>query len=312
MQRLFPLVFCWLICRHAQTIDYVIVQTPDPFPQSFISRTSWNSQKFWTIKTQNLFNLQVFQSFSHKCRKFFIQSCPKEFIRFLCERIISLLKGNLQSIKRHRITDFQSDVRQLFPKRTTWKQIRDILASEKGLQLVEVVNLPVINHFVLIWSCLSSFLLLCTTKVRLPIQLVTKQELPKYQPSQNLTYQIDSLKEEINKNLFSKADTLVDKLLSCPRIKLPNSQTFFLDVVETVIFLLDFAQQLRRKNADIPDIYFTLLDAAGLSPTLILNQNTKAKERGSRVPFQIWTSEAAESVHAEWSCLWVCAQLSES
>ena len=36
---------------------------------------------------------------------------------------------------------------------------------------------------------------------------VTKQELPKYQPSQNPTYQIDSLKKEINKKLFSKADS---------------------------------------------------------------------------------------------------------
>ena len=56
-------------------------------------------------------------------------------------------------------------------------------------------------------------------------QSITKQELPKYQPSQNPTYQIDSLKKEINKNLFSKADSLVDKKLSCPRIKLSISQT---------------------------------------------------------------------------------------
>ena len=41
---------------------------------------------------------------------------------------------------------------------------------------------------------------------------------------------------------------------------------------------MDFAQQLRRKNAEVPDIYFTLLDAAGISPTLILNQNARAKE----------------------------------
>ena len=57
--------------------------------------------------------------------------------------------------------------------------------------------------------------------------------------------------------------------------------------VQIGIFLLDFAQQLRRKNIDIPDIYFTLLDAAGLSPALILNQNAKTKERGSWVPFKI-------------------------
>ena len=88
-------------------------------------------------------------------------------------------------------------------------------------------------------------------------QSVTKQELPKYQPSQNPTYQIDSLKKEINKKLFSKADSLADKYLSSPSIKLSNSEILILDGVETGIFLSDFAQQLSRKNADVPDIYFT-------------------------------------------------------
>ena len=91
-------------------------------------------------------------------------------------------------------------------------------------------------------------------------QSVTKQELPKYQPSQNTTYQVDSLEKEISKKLFSKADPLVDKILSCPRIKLSNSQTLILYGVETGIIPSVFAQQLRRKNADVPDIYFTLLD----------------------------------------------------
>ena len=116
-------------------------------------------------------------------------------------------------------------------------------------------------------------------------QSVTKQELPKYQPSENPTYQIDSLKKEKNKKLFSKADSLLDNILSCPCIKLSKSQTLNLDGVETGILLSDFAQQLRRKNADVQDIYFTLLDAAGISPTLILNQNGKAKER-KLGPFQ--------------------------
>ena len=118
-------------------------------------------------------------------------------------------------------------------------------------------------------------------------QSATKQELPTYQPSQNRTYQVDSLKKEMNKKIISKADSLVDKILSCPRIKLSKSQTLNLNGVETGIFLSDFSQQLRRKNADVPDIYFTLLDAVGISPTLILNQNAKAKERGSWVPFKI-------------------------
>ena len=143
-------------------------------------------------------------------------------------------------------------------------------------------------------------------------QSVTKQEHPKYHHSKNPSYQIDSLKKEINKKLFSKADSSVDKFLSWPRIKLSISQTLFLDGVETGVFLSDFAQQLRRTNADVPDIYFTLLDASVISPTLILNQNATAKERGSCVFFKIWTSEAAKVVHTGWCWLWVCAQLSES
>ena len=54
----------------------------------------------------------------------------------------------------------------------------------------------------------------------LKTQSVKEQELPKFQPSQNPTYQIDSLKKEINKKIFSDADSLVDKILPCPRIKL--------------------------------------------------------------------------------------------
>ena len=88
-------------------------------------------------------------------------------------------------------------------------------------------------------------------------QSVTKQELPKYQPPQNPTYQIDSLKKEITKKLFSKEDSLVDKILSCPRIKLSSSQTSILDGVESGIFQSDFAEQLRREHADVSDIYFT-------------------------------------------------------
>ena len=92
---------------------------------------------------------------------------------------------------------------------------------------------------------------------------------------------------EIIKKLFYKADSLVGKILFCPRIKLLNLQTSILDGVETGIFQLEFPKQLRRKNADVPDIYFTLLDAAGVSLTLILNQKAKPKERESRVPFKI-------------------------
>ena len=119
------------------------------------------------------------------------------------------------------------------------------------------------------------------------MQFVTKQELPKYITEQPPTYQIDSLKRDINKKLFGKADTLIDEILSCSRIKLSNSQTIILDDVDTGVLFSDFTLHLRRKNADVPDIFFTLLDAAGILPSLVFNKNAKDKDRGSWVPFKV-------------------------
>ena len=116
-------------------------------------------------------------------------------------------------------------------------------------------------------------------------QSVTKQELPKYKAEQPPTYQMDSL--NINKKLFGKADTLIDKILSCSRIKLSNLQTIILNGVDTGVLISDFILHLRRKNADVPDIYFTLLDAAGISPSVVFNHNDKAKDRGSWVSFKV-------------------------
>ena len=116
-------------------------------------------------------------------------------------------------------------------------------------------------------------------------QSFTKQELPKYKAEQPPTYQIDSL--NLNKKLFGKADALIDKILSCSRNKLSNSQTIVLDGVDTGVLIPHFTLHLRRKNADVPDIYFILLDAAGISPSLAFNQNTKTKETGSWIPFKV-------------------------
>ena len=116
-------------------------------------------------------------------------------------------------------------------------------------------------------------------------QSVTKQEIPKYKTGQPPTYQIDSLKRDINKKVCT--DNLIDKILSCSRIKLSNSQTIIFDGVDTGVLMSDFTLHLRRKNADVPEIYFTLLDAAGISPSLVFNQNAKAKDRGSWIPFKV-------------------------
>ena len=77
-------------------------------------------------------------------------------------------------------------------------------------------------------------------------QSVTKQELLKYKAEQPPTYQIDFLNVDINKKLFGKAGTLINKILSCSRIKLSNSQTIILDGVDSGVLISDFTLHLRR------------------------------------------------------------------
>ena len=117
--------------------------------------------------------------------------------------------------------------------------------------------------------------------------VVTKKELTTYQSEEKPTYQIESVKNEINKNLFAKVDSLVDKVLSSTRRKLSTSNFLILDGRDTGVSLTDFAQTLKLKKAEVPDIYFTLVDAVDITPTLALNNHAKEKERGSWVPFKI-------------------------
>ena len=121
----------------------------------------------------------------------------------------------------------------------------------------------------------------------LTTQSVTKQKLPKYKAEQPPTYEIDSLKRDINKKLFGRADSLIDNILSSSRIKISKSQTIILDGVDTGVLFSDFTLYLRQKNVDVPDIHFTLLDAAGISGSLVFNQNAKAKDRGGCGPFKL-------------------------
>ena len=132
---------------------------------------------------------------------------------------------------------------------------------------------------------MKQFVLVPASVYNKSAQSVKKQDFPKYKAEQPPTYQIESL--NLNKKLFGKADSLIDKILSCSRIMLSNSQTIILDGVDTGVLISDFTQHLHRKNADVPDIYFTLLDAAEISPSPVFNQNGKAKDRGSWVPFKV-------------------------
>ena len=60
-----------------------------------------------------------------------------------------------------------------------------------------------------------------------------------------------------------------------------------LDGVDTGVLIPDFTLHLRRRNLDVPNNYFTFLDAAGISTSVVFNQNAKAKDRGNWVPSKV-------------------------
>ena len=142
--------------------------------------------------------------------------------------------------------------------------------------------------------------------------IVTKQELPKYKLEQTPTYHKDTLKKEINQQFSTSASPLVNKILESPRIKLSNSNTLTLDRIETGVLVKDFAQRLKRKDVPILDIYFTLLDAASINPNLVVNSHAKGKERGAWIPFKIWTTKVAETLHPRIGGILFCAQFGKS
>ena len=261
-QHLYPTAVRWLNCRPKQTIDYVILQTSDPFHQSFYSWTGWNNENFEHTKSLDSSSVGIFFP---RCKSLFLQSCPKKFIRFFCEVKVYLLKGNLQGMKRHHATNFQTNVWLISLKNSLGSKEESLWHPKNGYNSYKYLLFPSVTicldmeQFVLV-----PFSVYYNNK-SLKTKAVTKQGLLMYQVEQNPKKRIDSLKKEKNKKLFAKADSLVDKIFSCPRIKLWNSQTLWMVGVETGVLLSGSAQQLRRRNADVTDIYLILLDAAGIS-----------------------------------------------
>ena len=71
------------------------------------------------MNTQNFSTFHVFQLLSRKNKTHFLYSCPKKFIRFLCEYIVNLLKRKLKAMKRHHVVKLQDEIWILLPKKNS-------------------------------------------------------------------------------------------------------------------------------------------------------------------------------------------------
>ena len=129
------------------------------------------------MNTRNFLTLQVFQC---KSKSQCLQCCSKEFLRFLCERILNLLKGNLQSTKRRHVAKSQSEVRLLSLRGTTRKQRRDIVASKKACSSYKLLVLSSLT----ICLDMEQFVLVAASRYNrsLNTQSFKKMSFPNYQP----------------------------------------------------------------------------------------------------------------------------------
>ena len=191
-------------------------------------------------------------------------SSPKKLIRFLCECIVKVLKGNLQSIKRRHMIKFQYPMRLVPLKRITWKH----MASEKGLQLIKGIPPSVINHLpshgkiVLVPAFVHNKSLVVRQLQSMSFQSIQLNNFPQTT--------LILLKRKEKTKSFVQNKTLLSANF-CPVIVSISQFGRFLDGVEAGVLPSVFAQQLHRKNANLPYIYFTLLNATGISPTRVRN-----------------------------------------
>ena len=120
--------------------------------------------------------------------------------------------------------------------------------------------------------------------------LPRKQKLEQKQEKEEIvTKTFDSVYSAENARLkTSNNKHIIDLFLNSPRIKLSQSDNIILDNRDTKESIVDFVCELKRKNTDFPDIYFTILEATQLPPKLVINKNAKAKDRGTWInPFKV-------------------------
>ena len=125
--------------------------------------------------------------------------------------------------------------------------------SRKRVTTHKIITPPVINQFSWHGAVCFCFCFCLQQVFENPVSYKTgASKVPTFTKSHIPVWFAE---EVIKQKLFAEADSLVDKFLFCPRMELSKSQTLrLLDCVRTGVLLSDFAQQLRRKISDFPDI----------------------------------------------------------
>ena len=95
--------FYWLTCRHEQTINYVTVQTAEPFPQLSSIPNDWRVWCLLNDKHTECLNSPIFPIILTQAKDHLFLSHPEKFIHFQCDFWINLPEWNLQRIRRDQV-----------------------------------------------------------------------------------------------------------------------------------------------------------------------------------------------------------------
>ena len=115
--------------------------TPSLFflPQSRQQITFFNDEH-----TTSLYSDRVPEIFS-ELQNNFLKNCPKDFIQFLNECIVNLLRAELIEIQEQEILKFREEIHLLILKRTSLSKRREILSSKKR-DLISILTPSIINR----------------------------------------------------------------------------------------------------------------------------------------------------------------------
>ena len=98
------------------------------------------------MNTKILSTFQVFQWFSRKCKSHILQSCPKNVYPVSMRMHSKSLQCKFANQKKTSRGKVSRRSLATIAEKTTWKQRRKVLSSEKRFQILPVITTPVINH----------------------------------------------------------------------------------------------------------------------------------------------------------------------
>ena len=90
--------------------------------------------------------LPIFETVSQKLQKQLILHCPKNFIQFLSECLVNLLRGEQKDLRKVDVVKYRREISEFTQRRTSLHKRRAISSSPKGFQLISVITPFVIKR----------------------------------------------------------------------------------------------------------------------------------------------------------------------